>query len=128
MLSQARIKNRYHLKYFPKGSADLDGFINYLQKPSKNKIENEIAIDGKYVPLTYKIEISKDNYTWHEIDRQNRGPFMDWQYETNAFTFSIDKTKQKEAKYIGLTETENNSSGNGHLNFEAIEFYGYLQS
>ena len=81
--------------------------------------------DGCYAPINYKIEVSNDNSTWYEIDKQNGGPFTDGQQAT--FTIPIDKNKQKEAKYIRLTQTGKNSNGCDYLCFESIEFYGYLK-
>ena len=40
--NQINQSNRYHIKEFPKGSADFDGIINYLRKQTNNQIENEI--------------------------------------------------------------------------------------
>ena len=80
---------------------------------------------GCYAPINYKIEVSNDNSTWYEIDKQNGGTFKDGQPAT--FTIPVDKNKQKVAKYIRLTQTGKNSSGSDYLNFESIEFYGYLQ-
>ena len=81
--------------------------------------------EGYWAPIYYKIEVSNDNSTWYEIDKQNGGPFTNGQPAT--FTIPIDKNKQKEAKYIRLTQTGENSHGNDDLIFESIEFYGYLK-
>ena len=81
--------------------------------------------DGYCAPINYKIEVSNDNSTWYEIDKQNGCPFTNGQQAT--FTIPIDKNKQKVAKYIRLTQTGKNSTGHDHLCFESIEFYGYLK-
>ena len=180
--NQINQSNRYHIKEFPKGSADFDGIINYLRKQTNNQIENEIKITassilrndvndygpynsiqyenqkyfctqnspnswicfefknyqiipthytirsrngGYYAPINYKIEVSNDNSTWYEIDKQNGGPFTNGQQAT--FTIPIDKNKQKVAKYIRLTQTVKDSNGSDYLCFESIEFYVYLK-
>ena len=78
---------------------------------------------GTHAPINYKIEISNDNLTWYEIDAQNGGPFTKGQ--AAAFTFCINKPK--EAKYIRLIQTGENSNGYDYLIFESIEFYGFLK-
>lgn len=80
---------------------------------------------GYGAPINYKIEVSNDNSTWYEIHKQNGGPFTNGQQAT--FTIPIDKNKQKEAKYIRLTQTGKDSHGHDYLIFESIEFYGYLK-
>lgn len=68
-------------------------------------------------------EVSNDNSTCYQIDKQNGVTFS---YRKQAtLTFPIDKNKQKEGKYILLTQTGKTADGNDDLGFESIEFYEY---
>ena len=75
--------------------------------------------------INYKIEVSVDNSTWSDIDKHNGDPFINMEQAT--FTLPIDKNKQKEAKYIRLTQAGEYSSGSHFLLIESVEFDGNLK-
>lgn len=98
-------------------------FKNYKVIPTCYTIRSRRDYNGHH-PQNWAIEISNDSINWEEINQQKN--CQDLTGLGLVHTFDIEKSQQKEAKFIRLIQKGKNSSGNNHCSFNSIEFYGYL--
>jgi hypothetical protein len=97
-------------------------FHNMRLRPTHYAIQS----CGTYGHLkNWVLECSMDSLNWKEIDRRSdNGDVQRGNDRLLVRTFQV--AKSIECRYIRLTQTGKNNSGNNHLVFAAMEFFGTL--
>jgi hypothetical protein len=80
---------------------------------------------GSHHLLQWTVTGSKDGNTWNILDRQNTQD-LNGNFITKIYRCANDSSNSDSYRYIRLTQTAVNSSGNHHLMLSNIEFFGRM--